>query len=66
MMQSMAAIKKAKLLNTDLNMLNEEERDRIEQLAKSLLAVQNAATATGQERQAEKGAFAPEYEEDKG
>jgi len=45
MIQNMASIKKAKVLNTDLNMLDEKERDHIEELAKSLLAVQNASNA---------------------
>jgi len=44
MIQNMANIKKAKLLNTGLNLLDEKERDHIEKLAKSLLAVQNAAS----------------------
>jgi len=66
MIQSMANIKKAKLLNTELKLLDEKERDHIEELAQSLLAVQNTANAAGQEKQAEKGALAPEYEETKG
>jgi len=66
MMQNMANIKKAKLLSTNLNLLDRQELDYIEKQANSLLAVQDASNAAGQEKQAERGAFAPEYEENKG
>jgi len=44
MIKGMTNIKKAKLLNTELNMLDEQERDYIEKLANSLLTVQNTAS----------------------
>jgi len=45
MIHSMASIKKAKKMNKNLNLLGGQELDHLENLAKTLLDVQNTANS---------------------
>jgi len=57
MIKNMANYRKARLMNTQLKMLNIQERDYIEKLAKSLLAVQNTSNAEAEEANTEARGF---------
>jgi len=56
MIKDMVSSRKTKLLQAELNLLDDQERDHIEKLAKSLLYVQKtASTETGEKEQGAAG-----------